>query len=241
MIFGAWKELYHKGDVKMNKKILNILLVIYLVNITGFGLPYIASAAVTKTIAQIDEWAATADQAIREGATTDVSSYYDVVMHIDVALTSTTGHSGTKIEVQISSNTTGNEDWTTWSEFLGPQGTANTEAVSGTESAGATVIECASTTGLYDDAGARWIFFKNGTVANSEMGYQISYVSNTSITVQDGITNAQTSSTMSDIAATYKVRLPFSAIRVRVIFDNTFDATASEIHTRVRMTRVTGI
>ncbi len=204
--------------------------------------PNKAYGAITKTVTQIDEWASTADQAIREGAVNDVSAAYDAVLHIDMALTTgATAHSGTKIDIQISSATSGDEDWSTYAEFLGPQGTPNTEAVTGTEAIGATVIECASTTGLYDDAEARWIFFLNGTVANSELGYQVSFVSNTSVTVQDGITAAQTSSTMSDIAATYTVRLPFSANRVRVIYDNSFDAAASAIHTRTRISKVTAI
>ena len=196
----------------------------------------------TKSVLAVDEWANIAQNAVREGATTDVSGAYDVVLHIDVALTTGgTAHTGTKIEVQISSETSGDEGWSTLTSFISITGTPNSEAVTGTEAIGSTVIECASTVGLYDDDETRFIFFLNGTVANSELGYLVSHVTNTSVTVQDGITNAQTSSTMYDIARRYVVNIPFSSNRVRIMYDNTFDSDGSTVHTLCRLSRVTGI
>lgn len=196
----------------------------------------------TKSVTAVDEWASIAQNAVREGATTDVSGDYDVILHIDVALTTGgTAHTGTKVDIQISSNTSGDEDWSTYRSFVSVTGTPNSEAVTGTEAIGATVIECASTVGLYDDDETRFIFFLNGTVADSELGYLVSHVANVSVTVQDGITNAQTSSTMYDIAQTYTIQIPFSTNRVRVMYDNTFDSNGSTVHTKTRISRVTAI
>ena len=216
------------------KKALFFILVSLVWSTSVFAQP-------TKSTAAIDEWAEVAQNAVREGATTDVSGAYDVILHISVALTSETAHTGSKIEVQISSNTSGDEDWTTLTSFIGPTGTANSEVTSGTETAGSTVIEVASTVGLYDDDETRFIFFEHTTIANSEFALLVSHVTNTSVTLQDGITNDQTAGTMFDIARNYVVQLPFSVNRVRVIYDNTFDPDGATIHTLARLSRVTGI
>ena len=216
----------------MRKLFLFFAIVLFVVSV---------NAQPTKSVAAVDEWANVAQNSVREGATTDVSGAYDVILYIDVALTSAVAHTGTKIDVQISSATSGDEDWTTLTAFIGPTGTPNSEAVSGTESAGATVIECASTTGTYDDDETRFIYFKNSTIANSELGYLVSHVANTSVTIQDGITNAQTGSTMWDIAKRYVVQIPLSAVRVRVIYDNTYDSDGAAVDTYCRLSKTTGL
>lgn len=199
--------------------------------------------ALTKSVAAVDEWAEVAQNAVRKGATTDVSGCYSAALHIDVALSSETAHTGSKIEVQVSSNTSGNEDWSTLTEFIGPTGTANSENPSGSEAAGQTVIEVASTTGLYDDDETRWIFIEDtGTVADSEMCLLVSHVADTSITIQDGLTNAKdTSDVIFDIADTYVIDIPIWANRVSVIYDNTYDSDGATIHTRCRISKVTAI
>ncbi len=212
------------------------LLILFFVLVGCFGL----HAQPTKSVAAVDEWAEVAQNAVREGATTDVSGAYDVILHISVALSNETAHTGSKIDVQISGNTSGDEDWTTLMSFIGPTGTANSEVTSGTETAGATVIECASTTGYVADE-TRWIFFEHTTPANSELALLVSAVTNTSVTLQDGITNDQTAGTMFNIAQNYVVNLPFSANRVRVIYDNTFDVDGATIFTLARLSKVTGI
>lgn len=224
-------------------KIIDVIKIIIFA--TVFVL-FIASLAVrceaqpTKAVDTIDEWAEVAQNAVREGATKDVSGAYDVILHISVALSTETAHTGTKIEVQISVNSSGDEDWTTLTSFIGPIGTANSEVTSASEAAGQTVIECASTTG-YDADETRWIFFEHTTPANSEFALLVSHVSNTSVTLQDGITNDQTAGTMFNIAQNYVVQLPFSANRVRIIYDNTFDVDGSTVHTLARLSKVTGI
>ena len=198
------------------------------------------SFAQTKSTSAVDEWAEVSQNAVREGATIDVSGDFAVQVHISVALSTETAHTGSKIEIQTSGNTSGDEDWTTYKTLFSPTGTANSEVTSGTETAGATVIECASTTGYVADE-TRWIFFEHTTPANSEMALLVSAVSNTSVTLQDGITNDQTAGTMFNIAQNYTVPLPFAANRFRIIYDNTSDVDGSTIHTYARISRVTAL
>lgn len=67
------------------------------------------------------------------------------------------------------------------------------EAVSGTCNAGQNVIAMASTTGF--TVGDR-VFIKNGTFGNSEFGIIKVVTSNTSITLEDNLVNAQTGATV---------------------------------------------
>ena len=216
------------------KKLVILLLLLFAVQAQG---------ALTKSVAAVDEWAEIAQDAVREGATTDVSGCYAATLHISYALTSATAHTGTKIEIQLSSNTSGDENWTTLTSFVTKTGTPDPEAQTENPLAvGQTVINCASTVGLYDDDGTRWIFIEDGTVANSEMMYLVSHVGNTSVTVQDGTTNEHAQSVnMFDIADVVAVELPITANRVRVIYDNTYDSDGATCHTLCRISKVTGL
>lgn len=198
--------------------------------------------ALTKSVATVDEWAEIAQDAVREGAITDVSGCYSAIIHVDIGLSSTTAHTGTKIAVQISSNTSGDEDWTTLTEFIGPTGTANEASFDDTEAAGQTILSVGVTTG-FEDPETRWIFIEDkGTVADSEMALLVSYVNDDTITVQDGIANAKdTADDCYNIADTYAIEIPMATNRVRVIYDNTHDADGSTVHTKTRISKVTAI
>lgn len=198
--------------------------------------------SLTKLIAALDEWAEVAQNAVREGAEVDLSGVYAAALHIDIALSNATVHTGSLIIIQISSNTTGDEDWTTLLVFVGPTGTANLETLSGAEAIGQTVLEVASTTG-YEADGVLWVFLEDvGIVADSEMLLMVSHVANVSITVQDGLTVAKDpSDQLSNIAKNYVIELPMTAQRARVIYDNTYDSDGATIHTKCRVSKVTGI
>lgn len=118
--------------------------------------------------------------------------------------------------VQVSAQASGDDDWADWETLTMGTTTAESEAVTGTEAAGSTVIEVASTTNL--TVGDN-ILFKNGTAGNSEFAKIISVSTNTSVTVADGIKNAQTSSTIYDQAYRWPVRLPWGDFqRARVLY-----------------------
>jgi hypothetical protein len=199
--------------------------------------------ALTKTAnTTIDDWFEINQDSVREGATYDVSDCYSSALHIDIALSSETAHAGTKIDIQISSNTTGDEDWTALVSFIGPDGTAISEALSGAEAIGQTVLGVALTSG-FEAEGAKWIFLEDvNTVANSEMLYLVSFVTDTSITVLDGLTIAKdTADILFNIAENYVIDIPMIANRVRVIYDNTYDSDGSTVHTKCRISKVTGV
>lgn len=196
----------------------------------------------TKLVAALDEWAKVAQNAVREGAEIDLSGVYAAALHIDIALSNATAHTGSLIIIQISSNATGDEDWTTFLVFVGPTGTANLELLSGAEAIGQTVLEVASTTG-YEADGVLWVFLEDvGIVADSEMLLMVSHAANVSITVQDGLTVAKDASDqLSNIAKNYVIELPMTAQRARVIYDNTYDSDGATIHTKCRVSKVTGV
>lgn len=217
------------------KKIIGLLLVGLLVLA-----PYVA-AALTKSSVNTTDWTAVAQNAVGESGTIDISDSFSTVLYIEYSLTSATAHTGTKFEVQVSRATSGDEDWVVLTSFTSKTGTPNTEAFGASESAAATVLEVANTTGYVADETIQ-IYAKDNSIAASELMLLVSHVTDTSVTVQDGITNAHdTSDAMWNIADSTVVELPFAANRVRVIVDNTFDSDGATIDYRLSVTEVTAV
>ena len=224
----------------MKRKLIVLFAILTLLFLNVF----LAYAALTKSVDTVDEWAEVAQNAIREGATKDVSGCYEATLHLQYALSTETAHTGSIIIIETSSNTSGDEDWTEHCRFeIFGNDTANAEPITNDPLAqGSTTATCASTTGVYDDDETHWIFIEDGTVANSELIKLVSHVADTSVTWQDGTTNAHVQNTnMFDKADTKPITLPFSANRVRVIYDNTHDPDGSTIHTKCRLTKVTAL
>lgn len=201
---------------------------------------YSRAASPTQGFTVVDEWEEIAQNAVRLGTVVNINPNYKTTIAIHYGLSSAVAHTGTKFAIQVSANTTGNEDWTTYTEFTSLSGTPNLEAM-GTEAGGQTVLEVTSTTG-YDADETRWIFIEDDTVADSEMAFLVSHVSNTSVTVLDGTTNAHTSAdTLSNIADTVIMTIPVGYNRMRVIGDNTFDSDGATIHTKTTIVPVTAL
>ena len=119
--------------------------------------------------------------------------------------------------VEGSTFATGDDNWTSLAQLTTGFAACEAEAVTGTVAAGATVITCASTTNL---TAQDYIYIDNGTIANSEWRRIKSISANTSVTVIDALTNAQTNSAMYDSAETYAVMLDLSRVmRLRVVID----------------------
>lgn len=94
--------------------------------------------------------------------------------------------------VQASGSASGDEDWATISTFDVSNGTAATEAMTATEPSSETVLAVASTTGF---AALDQLYIQDaGTLADSEWALCEQIVTNTSIDVIRGITNAKDSS-----------------------------------------------
>jgi hypothetical protein len=114
--------------------------------------------------------------------------------------------------------------------ILSTTATVTSNSVDGTEAAGQTVIEEATTTGL---ALGQIIFLKNATIGNSEWGKLVAFTASTSFTLQDGITNAQTGSTWYNRGERFAFALDLTPFkRVRVVCNNNYGASAVAVNWR---------
>lgn len=109
------------------------------------------------------------------------------------------------------------DQWTVLAQFQAAVGaTLASQAVSGTEAAGQTVITLAAGTNF---AAGDYIFFHNGTLGNSEWSRVIG-VSGADITVEEAIVNAQTGATARDQAEQYHCLVDLTSIQqLRLVSD----------------------
>lgn len=134
------------------------------------------TTGITKTeTTQALEWTDVAQAGVTETGTIDVSDSRATMLHIDCCLSSTTAHTGTEIIVQMASEAGVDDAWTDIVPgFTGPTGTAISAAMPAEEAAGQTVIGLTNpVTNNFDNDG-KFKFFKNGTIANSEIVFQVS-------------------------------------------------------------------
>jgi len=200
--------------------------------------------AKSTTPKSITDWTAVAQNTVGESDTEDVNANYGSLLFIQAFLDSTTAHTGTEFIVQVSNNTSGDEDWYDLCRFTGLVGTANSEAITNNPlSAGATTITVADTGGRYETAPmAHWIAIEDGTLANSELVLQKGYTTDTNITIVDGTTNEHAQTTvMYDIADVWTIFIPPEAYRIRVVVNNTYDVDGSTLNYKVGISELTSI
>lgn len=157
-------------------------------------------------------------------STVAISSAFDVsgklggLIHVRFGRRSATAAgAGVNIRLESSSATSGDNTWFPFAILTTAFAACEAEAVSGTVNAGTNVITVASTTNLTI---GDLIFIDNGTIANSEWGRVKSISTNTSVTIEDNLVNAQTSSTIYDSAEIYgPIAIPEGAIRIRAVAD----------------------
>lgn len=195
--------------------------------------------AVTKAVEAITDWTAVAQNAVGESGTLDCSGHYATELHIQAFLDTTTAHTGSKFKIQVSSNTSGDEDWQDLTEFVGLIGTAATDLIEDNPlSAASTAI---ALTGHALTALAKWLGIEDGTLVNSELIFEVSQSTN-EIVVLDGTTNEHAQNTaIFNLAVVKIIVLPFGTNRARVIVDNTYDADGSTLNYKVRATKVTAV
>ena len=71
---------------------------------------------------------------------------------------------------------------------------------------------------------------------------QKSYLANTNIDIMDGTARAHAvNSILYNVAATYVVQLPMAAQRVRIIYNNCYDADGSTVAIKSGIVEVTAI
>ena len=153
------------------------------------------------------------------GSALDVSTKLALTLqlyHASVEATANTNPG--KFLVQVSGASSGNEDWSTVAEFDATISTADTEAMTATEPIGEKALAVAATAGFV----ANDILYIQdaGTVGDGEWARCREIVTNTTIDLVDGLTNAKDASDVIwNDADIWTVQLDLTAIaRYRVVF-----------------------
>lgn len=165
------------------------------------------------------------------GSGVDVSTYYGgmVVARMGRATASAfTTSPICRIEVSPKTSPTADE-WTVVARFQPAVGASiGSQAVSGTEAAGQTVVTLAAGTNF---AGGDYVFFHNTTIANSEWCRVVS-VATADLTLEEGLVSAQTGATCRDQAEQFYALLdltPWNRLRAVVDGRNTGQANIWEV------------
>lgn len=134
---------------------------------------------------------------------------------------------GANIRIESSRSASGDNSWFPLAVLTTAFAACEAEAVSGTVAAGTNVITVASTTNLViGDV----VFIDNSTIGNSEWGRIKSIVTNTSVTIEDNLVNAQTGSTLYDAAEIYSpIAIPAGCVRIRAVDDGSLFTQAHAI------------
>ena len=204
----------------------------------------------------LDEWALTANAAIRLGAELDVSSAYQCKLYIKAVLGEAVASTGQpKIIIQSTGESSpAKDDWTVELPLIGPQGTPITPlALDDTEPADDTVIACTNPVTAGIDNDGKFKFIKNTTVANSEVIFQTANSGDAgdTITLLDGLANEQTAATSVimdiddpdlEVVAQWAITIDCLTIsRIRVIYDADHDTDGPDVYTFCAYTLCTGV
>jgi len=195
-------------------------------------------ATFSKTNGTLFALASTAASTVAISSAVDVSTKMGGLIYVRFGRRSATAAgAGANIRLEASHASSGDNTWYPFAIFTTAFSACEAEAVSGTVAAGTNVITVASTTNL---TAGDIIYIDNGTIANSEWGRIKSIVTNTSVTIEDNLVNAQTGATLYDAAEIYApVAIPEGAARIRAVLDGASftQAFACEI----RYTTIDGI
>ena len=135
---------------------------------------------------------------------------------------------GVEMRIEASMTSSGDSQWFPLVVFKSQNAAVEAETVSGTVNPGTNVLTVASTINL---AAGDLVFIDNSTIENSEWGRVKAISTNSSITLEDNLANAQTGSTIYDSAEYFVAQLDLSSIgRLRLVVDgrNTGQAVAVE-------------
>lgn len=196
--------------------------------------------ALTKPGADLDLCQEIAANTVVEGVNDNIAADYAAAVHLQMALTDETAHTGTIVTVQASSSDApNNRDWVDVHKFTALIGTANSELVDDNPLLiGATTITISDTTGYVTDG--EWLFLEDITLfANSEWVQQKSHIANTSIDIIDGtFIQHLINSILYNVAQSFLLPLPFATRQARIIYNNAGNST---IAVRSRIVEVTAV
>ena len=203
----------------------------------------------------LDEWAVTANTAIRLGTELDVSAAYLCTLNIKAALGEAVASTGQpEIIVQVTGKATpAKDDWTNFMRLVGPVGTPVVLALDATEPAEETVIACTNpVTALIGNDG-KFKFIKNTTPANSEVVFQTenSGDAGDTITILDGLANEQSAaasiivdinSPRVEVVAQWTLNIDCTSLkRIRLIYNADYDTDGPDVYCFCAYTLNTGI
>ena len=182
----------------------------------------------------LNDWTAVAQNVIAKSAEIELREVSKHIMHIQAALNTTTAHTGTRFLVQISGSYEGNADWSPLADFTALIGTAATDLIEDAPlAAGSTAI---ALTGHALTVEGKLLFIEDGTLADSEIVMEASHTGN-EVVILDGTENAHVATTaIFNVAMSQIVSIPSSAIRARLIVDNTYDDNGSTLNAMVSVT-----
>ncbi len=188
---------------------------------------------ITKTLAEINDWTAVAQNTVSQSAIYDFSTKSEGILYIQAALDTITAHTGTRFIIQTSTATAGNENWQDLTEFIALIGTAVKDDIEDNPLAvGATSITLTAHT--YTVL-AKWLFIEDATLINSELVFEVSQTAN-AVVILDGITNEHANTAdVYNIGMTQNVSIPKGIYRLRVLVDNTYDTDGSSLNYKIRI------
>jgi len=180
------------------------------------------------------EWTTvTANAAPVISSVLDCSNKISARLGIQVGLESTTAPVGTQILVQRSNQATGNEDWYTIDTIITGTVSAVATTTDAVETAGSTLVECGAAVPALNDL----VFFKNATIANSEIGRVIARVTtggSETFTLLDALTNTQAQGTYYNKAEVFdRLYTLEGASRLRCVVNNNYAATAATASVKI--------
>ncbi len=191
---------------------------------------------VVKTIAQIQDWTAVAQNTIAKSAEYDFSAKHEGILMIQAALDTVIAHTGTEFIVQISGSSSGDEDWQEFAKWVALIGTAATDLIENNPLAASSITITLTAHAL--TVLGKWLLIEDATLANSELIYESASATN-SITILDGTTNEHALNTaIFNVAMVQNVSLPAGVYRLRVVINNAYDVDGSSINYKVRIATV---
>jgi hypothetical protein len=152
-------------------------------------------------------------------AAQDVSTKLAATVYIHLGRDDTAGNLVSPVEFRLegSAKSSGNDQWFPLAISRSNINLPESEAVTATVSSGQKVITMSSTTNF---GVGQYIFVKNSTLGNSEFCRIKAVSTNSSVTVIDDLTNAQTGSTVFNRAELFTMQVDLTAVgRIRLVSD----------------------
>jgi hypothetical protein len=187
----------------------------------------------------VQDWTAVAQNTIKKSGEIDTHGMRSSIMHIQAALDTTTGHTGTRFIVQGSGSLKGNADWHTITDFVALIGTAAADAIEDDPLVlGSTAIKL---TGHGLTVLGKWLFIKDGTLANSELVFESAQTTNEVVILDETDSEHIATTAIWNVAMEQIVLLPFAMKRARLVVDNTYDNNGSTLNYSVRVSKASGV